>query len=310
MRIGIDLGGTNLAAALCREDGSIVAKAPVPTKIGDADGLRADMKMLAKRLCEENGVPYEQVTDIGIGVPGAFVKETCTCVFATNLNIRNVCFSEAFRPEFAALVHLDNDANCAALGEAKAGAGMGARNVIMVTLGTGVGGGIVINGELYTGTNNIAGEIGHMVVEVGGDLCNCGRRGCLERYCSASGMIRMAGEALDASEEESSLRAVREQNGKLTAKDICDARDGGDALADRVFQKYCDYLACGLTNLINILQPDCIALGGGVAGYGEKLLAPLRERVGGEQFKVGEQTTPIVLATLGNDAGLIGAALL
>lgn len=310
MRIGIDLGGTNLVVALCQENGTILEKASVPTKVGDPEGLKADMKMLAKRVCDRYGIAYGRVTRIGMGVPGSFVKETCTFVFATNMQMRDVCFADTFQPEFIAPVRLDNDANCAALGEAKRGAGMGAKNVVMVTLGTGVGGGIVIDGELYTGTNNIAGEIGHMVVEVGGDLCNCGRRGCLERYCSASGMIRMAGEALDQSEEASSLRALREENGKLTAKDICDARDAGDALADRVFEKYCDYLACGITNLINILQPDCIALGGGVAGYGEKLLEPLREKVGGEQFKVGEETTPIVLATLGNDAGLIGAALL
>ena len=149
-----------------------------------------------------------------------------------------------------------------------------------------------------------------MVIVVGGEQCNCGRRGCLERYCAATAMIRMANEALDGSAEESSLREVREQSGKLTAKDICDARDAGDALSDRIFDKYCDYLACGLANLINILQPDCIVIGGGVSGYGEKLLAPLREKTAAEHFKVGDKVTPIMAATLGNDAGLIGAAML
>lgn len=224
--------------------------------------------------------------------------------------MRNVCFSDTFKPDFDVPVYIDNDGNCAALGEALRGAGKGTRNVVMVTLGTGVGGGLVIDGKLYTGSNNIAGEIGHMVIVVGGEQCNCGRRGCLERYCAATAMIRMANEALDGSAEESSLREVREQSGKLTAKDICDARDAGDALSDRIFDKYCDYLACGLANLINILQPDCIVIGGGVSGYGEKLLAPLREKTAAEHFKVGDKVTPIMAATLGNDAGLIGAAML
>ena len=310
MKIGIDLGGTNLVAALCKENGEIVSKLSVPTKVGDPEGVKADMKMLAKKVCDNRGSSYKHVTSIGLGVPGSFIKETCTFEFATNLQMRNVCFAEAFKPEFDVPVYIDNDGNCAALGEALRGAGTGARNVVMVTLGTGVGGGLVIDGKLYTGSNNIAGEIGHMVIVAGGDQCNCGRRGCMERYCSATAMIRMANEAMDGSADESSLRAVREQSGKITAKDVCDARDAGDALAERVFDKYCDYLACGLANLINILQPDCIVLGGGVSGYGEKLAAPVREKVGAEQFKVGDKMTPVHIATLGNDAGLIGAAML
>lgn len=310
MKIGIDLGGTNLVVALCRENGEILTKLSVPTKVGDPDGIKADMKMLAKKVCDARGTSYKHVTSIGMGVPGSFVKETCTFEFATNLQMRDVCFADTFKPEFDVPVYIDNDGNCAALGEAQLGAGRGARNVVMVTLGTGVGGGLVIDGQLYTGTNNIAGEIGHMVIVAGGEQCNCGRRGCMERYCAATALIRMANEALDGSEEESSLRAVREANGKLTAKDVCDARDGGDALADRVFGVYCDYLSCGLVNMINILQPDCIVLGGGVSGYGEKLLEPLREKTAAEQFKVGDKATPILIATLGNDAGLIGAAIL
>ncbi len=310
MKIGIDLGGTNLVVALCQENGEIVNKLSVPTKTGDPDGLKADMKQLAKKVCDGRGISYKHVTSIGLGVPGSFVKETCTFEFATNLQMRDVCFADTFKPEFNVPVYIDNDGNCAALGEALRGAGKGAQNVVMVTLGTGVGGGLVIDGKLYTGTNNIAGEVGHMVIVAGGEQCNCGRRGCLERYCAATAMIRMANEAMDGTAEESSLRELREANGKISAKDICDARDAGDALSNRIFDKYCDYLACGLANLINILQPDCIVLGGGVSGYGDKLLTPVREKTSAEQFKVGDKTTPIVIATLGNDAGLIGAALL
>ncbi len=310
MKIGIDLGGTNLVVALCQESGEIVTKLSVPTKVGDPEGVKADMKALAKKVCDNRGTSYKHVTSIGLGVPGSIVKETCTFEFATNLQMKNVCFVDAFKPEFDVPVYIDNDGNCAALGEAAQGAGRGAQNVVMVTLGTGVGGGLVIGGKLYTGSNNIAGEIGHMVIVKDGEQCNCGRRGCLERYCAATAMIRMATEAINGTAEESSLRDTQEKQGKITAKDICDARDAGDALADRIFDKYCDYLACGLASLINILQPDCIVLGGGVSGYGEKLLIPVKEKTAAEQFKVGDKTTPIVIATLGNDAGLIGAALL
>lgn len=310
MKIGIDLGGTNLVVALCQDSGEIVAKQTVPTRIGDPDGLKADMKMLAKKVCDSRGISYKHVTSIGLGVPGSFVKETCTFEFATNLQMSNVCFADTFKPEFDVPVYLDNDANCAALGEALRGAGRGMRNVVMITLGTGVGGGIVIDGKLYTGTNNIAGEIGHMVIVAGGEQCNCGRRGCLERYCSANALVHLVEQAMDSGTQESSLRALRDAKGKLNGKDVCDARDAGDALADKAFDQYCGYLACGLANLINILQPDCIVVGGGVSGYGEKLLAPVREKVSGEQFKVGDKTTPIMIATLGNDAGLIGAAML
>ena len=164
MRIGIDLGGTTVKAALCTEDGTLLCKDSLPTRTGNAAGLKADMKTLALSLCRAHGCAAEDVTAIGIGVPGSFDKKTCTLRFGTNLGLNNVSFADAFLPEFGCPVHLDNDANCAALGEATAGAAKGTRNMLMVTLGTGVGGGIIINGQLYTGCNGIAGEIGHMVI--------------------------------------------------------------------------------------------------------------------------------------------------
>ena len=311
MRIGIDLGGTNTVAGLCTTDGKLIDKVSAPTPVGDPAGLCAVMRQLSLALCTQNQVLYSDIESIGIGLPGIFVKKTCTLTFGTNLNMRNVCFADAFKPAFECKVEIDNDANCAALGEFAGGAGAGTRNLVMVTLGTGVGGGIVLGGRLFTGKDDIAGEIGHMVIVPNGFACNCGRKGCLETYASATGMIRLATNALGESAEESVLRARIEANGgKLTAKMVCDACDDGDALAQRVFDDYCDYLACGLTNLVNLLQPDAIVVGGGVAGYGEKLLVPLRERVHRDQFKIGAEGTAIVQATLGNDAGIIGAALL
>ncbi len=310
MRIGIDLGGTNTVVCLCKEDGSLLDKTRLPTRTGQPAQMQADMKQMALSLCQKQGVNPNEVTQIGIGVPGSFDKQTATLTFGTNLGMNNVCFAHAFQPEFRCPVRMDNDANCAALGETIAGAGRGCRHTVMVTLGTGVGGGIVIDGKLYTGCNDVAGEIGHMVIVAGGRPCNCGRRGCLESYASATGLIHLAEDALEG-RTDSLLCTMRDQNGgKLTAKMVCDARDQGDPVASQVFEQYCMYLGCGLVSFVNILQPDRIILGGGVAGYGEKLLAPLREIIARESFKGVHKNTELVQALLGNDAGLIGAAML
>ena len=306
MRIGIDLGGTTVKAALCAPDGTLLHKQSAPTPTGDAAGLCAAMKQLALGLCAAQGAAPEQITSIGIGVPGSFDKATCTLKFGTNLGMNNVCFADAFRPDFGCTVQLDNDANCAALGEVTAGAAKGAKNMVMVTLGTGVGGGIIIGGKLYTGCNGIAGEVGHMVVRQGGERCGCGREGCLEAYASAASFVKFAERALAAG-RGSLLQA---HAGHLNAKMICDAVDAGDALACELFDEYCLNLSCGLANFINIFQPEAIVLGGGLAGYGEKLLAPLRRLTLPQTFRSDGRNTEIVCASLGNDAGLIGAAML
>lgn len=306
MRIGIDLGGTTVKAALCTEDGTLLCKDSLPTRTGNAAGLKTDMKTLALSLCRAHSCAVEDVTAIGIGVPGSFDKKTCTLRFGTNLGLNNVSFADAFLPEFVCPVHLDNDANCAALGEATAGAAKGTRNMLMVTLGTGVGGGIIINGQLYTGCNGIAGEIGHMVIRKDGEPCNCGRRGCLEAYCSAASLVRFAERALE--DGRKSVLAVHK--GQLNAKQICDAVDTGDALAQELFDEYCGNLANGLASFVNLFQPESIVLGGGLAGYGEKLLEPLRMLTFPQTFRGEDRNTEIVCASLGNDAGLVGAAML
>ncbi len=306
MRIGIDLGGTTVKAALCTEDGTLLRKDSLPTRTGDADGVRADMKTLALALCEAHGCAVGEISAIGIGVPGSFDKKTCTLRFGTNLGLNNVGFADAFGPEFTCPVHLDNDANCAALGEATAGAAKGVRNMLMVTIGTGVGGGIIIDGKLYTGCNGIGGEVGHMVIRQDGEPCNCGRRGCLEAYCSAASFVRFTEHALDSGRK--SILSVHK--GQLNAKMICDAVDAGDSLAKELFHEYCVNLSNGLASFINLFQPEYIVLGGGLAGYGDKLLEPLRRLTFPQTFRSETRNTEIVIASLGNDAGLIGAAML
>lgn len=182
--------------------------------------------------------------------------------------------------------------------------------MVMLTLGTGIGGGIIIEGKLYAGENHIAGEVGHMVICFEGLPCNCGKQGCFEAYASAKGLVEMAEQAM-ATDPLTQMRRLRDENGgKITAKLVCDARDAGDPLADRVFERYLDYLACGVNNLIAILQPKTLVLGGGLSGYGEKLLRPLVARVELNLMKSSCQQTKLALASLGNDAGIIGAAML
>lgn len=305
MRIGIDLGGTSVKAALCADDGAILIKQSVPTRTGDPDGLREDMKQLALALCEAGGVQPDEVESIGIGVPGTYDKVSCTLKVGTNLGMNDVCFSQAF-PAGVCLRGADGQ-RCELRGSRRGDRRRGEeyQKYAHGTLGTGVGGGIVIDGKLYTGCNNMAGEIGHIVIRKGGEPCGCGRRGCLEAYASASSLVKFAHRAMDAGRESS----LRENGPDLNAKHICDAVDAGDALACELFEEYCDNLACGLASLINIFQPECIVLGGGLAGYGEKLLRPLRERIERETFR-GDRNTVLTAASLGNDAGLVGAAML
>ncbi len=306
MRIGIDLGGTTIKAALCGEGGIILRKANCDTPIGDENKLKEAMRGLANKLCTEHEIKHKEISSIGIGVPGSMDEKNCRLLFGTNLGVNNVYFGNAFEPDFTCPVKLGNDANCAALGEATLGSARGVRNMIMITLGTGVGGGIVINGNLYTGCNGIAGELGHIVIHKDGEPCNCGRRGCLEAYTSVTSLIKFVERALNGGRESS----LQEHKGNLNGKIICDAVDAGDMLAKEIFDEYCVNLACGLSNFINIFQPDCIVLGGGLAGYGEKLLEPLCHIVEKDTFRYDGNNTKIVCASLGNDAGLIGAAML
>ena len=306
MRIGIDLGGTTVKAALCTEDGTLLCKDSLPTRTGNAAGLKADMKTLALSLCRVHSCAVEDVTAIGIGVPGSFDKKTCTLRFGTNLGLNNVSFADAFLPEFGCPVHLDNDANCAALGEATAGAAKGTRNMLMVTLGTGVGGGIIIGGRIYDGMRGAGAELGHTLLVMDGEPCTCGRRGCWEAYSSATALIRQACQAA-ARHPDSLLARLADVNGKT----VFDAADRGDETARAVVDRYCDYLGAGLVNIVNALAPEVILIGGGISRQGERLLAPVRRYVERNCFGGKEGAVPVIApAKLGNEAGIIGAAAL
>ena len=306
--IGIDVGGTNLKAGLVREDGQILAVERTPLAFENPEQFARTLAQLGQSVLHQAGIPASDVVSAGIGIPGAVAGGDI--LYTCNIPLRDVPLSRLFRQHLDVPVLLENDANCAAVGEWLCGAGRGTQQFIVVTLGTGVGGGLILNGKLYSGSGMV-GEVGHMVIQHGGAPCNCGRRGCWEAYASATGLIRMTREAMEA-HPESLLHTVAAQSGCVEGRTAFDAAVQGDETALALCRDYVSYLAAGVTNLINILQPEAVAIGGGVAAAPDGLLlTPLREIVGRECYPRHTGQIPrIVRAELGNDAGIIGAALL
>ena len=306
--IGVDVGGTNLKAGLVREDGQILAVERTPLAFENPEQFARTLAQLGQSVLHQAGIPASDVVSAGIGIPGAVAGGDI--LYTCNIPLRDVPLSRLFRQHLDVPVLLENDANCAAVGEWLCGAGRGTQQFIVVTLGTGVGGGLILNGKLYSGSGMV-GEVGHMVIQHGGAPCNCGRRGCWEAYASATGLIRMTREAMEA-HPESLLHTVAAQSGCVEGRTAFDAAVQGDETALALCRDYVSYLAAGVTNLINILQPEAVAIGGGVAAAPDGLLlTPLREIVERECYPRHTGQIPrIVRAELGNDAGIIGAALL
>ena len=314
-RIGIDLGGTNIAVGLVNENYEIVVKRSTPTKAQrPADEIAADMAALCVKVCEEKGITVADVENIGIATPGVANSETGAVEYACNLPFRRYPLA----PKIAQIlgvsadkVKLANDANAAAWGEAVAGAAKGSTNSVMITLGTGVGGGIIVDNKIYTGFNFAGAELGHIVIEIDGVPCGCGRRGCWEAYSSATALIRMTNEKIAEYEKEGKYTSMSSVE-RVSGRTACEAMRAGDKAGKEVYDKYIKYLASGLGNIINIFQPEIISLGGGVSNEGQSLIDDLLPLVRKEQYGEGivEKLTDLRIAKLGNDAGIIGAALL
>lgn len=312
--LGIDLGGTNIAVGLVDENLSIVKKTSTPTlATRPTDEIVKDMADLCQKLCEECGIALSDVAACGIASPGTVNSETGVVEFSNNIPMRDYPMAEKLA-EFLGFdkIFMDNDANAAALGETLAGAAKGASSAVMVTLGTGVGGGIVIDGKIYSGFNHAGAELGHIVIEKGGKPCTCGRKGCWEAYSSATGLIKMTREKLETTKDTVMWEMIENDLDKISGRTAFNAMKlNGDKAGKEVCDEYISYLACGLANIINIFQPEIICIGGGVCNEGDPLFVPLREQVAVENFaRNSEKQTKIVKAALGNDAGIIGAAVL
>ena len=315
-RIGVDLGGTNIAAGIVDKNYNIIRKDSVPTEAQrGADAIIADISALCLKICADEGIKISDVEAIGIASPGIANHTDGNVEYANNLPFHHtpICkmVSEATGVKE---VHVENDANAAAWGEAVAGAAKGTDNSVMITLGTGVGGGIIIDGKVYSGFNYAGAELGHIVIEYNGRQCSCGRRGCWEAYSSATGLINMTKEKLaecEAKGEKTVMTELVQKKGRVTGRTAFDAMRIGDKAAKEVVDMYLGYLACGLTNIINIFQPKIISIGGGISGEGQSLIDAIEPIIRSEQYgsKVVE-LTELKIAQLGNDAGIIGAAFL
>lgn len=309
--IGIDLGGTNIVAAVVDEKYNIIAKAKTPTAVPrSAELIFDDIAKVCKEAVEKAGLTMNDISSVGLGTPGT-VNSDGVIEFANNLNFDNVPAKDMIIERLGDKpVYVANDANCAALGEAYAGCGNGAKNFIAVTLGTGVGSGVIIDGKIVTGVNNAGGECGHMVIVVDGEACTCGRHGCWEAYASATALINQTKKAMEQY-PDSVMHQLAKEEGKVSGKTSFDAMRRGDIAGIKVVDQYIKYVACGIINLVNALQPEIICVGGGICNEGETLLRPLRRYIEAERYSVYSKIqTKILKAELGNDAGIIGAAIL
>ncbi len=314
--VGVDLGGTNIAAGIVNESKKIIAKGSVPTYSSREGSLIIkDMAALVERLLKDAKIPLDEVAYVGIASPGHVNDKTGVVERAYNLPFNNFPIAEIFRrflPVKKVLVA--NDANAAALGEAICGAARGSTTSVMVTLGTGVGGGIIIDGKIHSGHNGAAGELGHIVIKYQGRPCTCGRRGCWEAYSSATALSAVTKERViecDIKGIPTLMVDEYKSAGKVTARTAFAAMKKGDKVAADIVDYYISHLACGITNLINVFQPEIICIGGGICNERDHLLKPLCEMISSEQYtRYDPKKTKIVIAELGNDAGILGAACL
>ena len=311
MYIGVDIGGTNLTAGLVSRGGDILFQKSCPTlPLRGWDAVIQDITNLIRDVSDhvQDG---EEITGIGIGVPGVADKKTGNVINCVNLGWANVPLGKTLEREFNKPVYIDNDASVAALAEFENGALKGTQNSILVTLGTGIGGGFIINGKLYGGTNNIGSEIGHMVIGEGFYNCNCGKNGCFETFSSATALIKYTRKLMEETNENTAIRECIGHNyDKLDAKTIFNCAKAGDKLALSSVNRFVDYLIIGITNLINLLDPEIIALGGGVSKAGDYLLELINNRIHEKILFKDMPYSKIVIAEHGNDAGIIGSAML
>ena len=310
-RIGIDLGGTNIVAGVVDDEFRIVATAKCKTRIPrPAEEIVVDMARMAKEAVQNAGLTMADIAYVGVGSPGTCNADTGIVEYSNNLQVEKLPLRDMLGGMLDKAVYIENDANAAALGEALAGAAKGAQSCVCITLGTGVGGGIIIDGKIYGGFNFAGAELGHTVIMVDGELCTCGRFGCWEAYASATALINQTRRAM-VNHPDSAMWSIAEDLDKVNGRTAFDGMRAGDAVAAQVVDTYIKYIATGLINVINIFQPEVLCIGGGICKEGDTLLKPLAAHIERERYsKYSSHQTRLCVATLGNDAGIIGAAFL
>ena len=308
MYIGIDLGGTNIAAGVVDENGRIICKGSVPTmKERHYSEIIRDMAELAKKLISDAGYGIDDIEAVGIGCPGTVDNSRGMVVYSNNIKMDHVPLADEFRKYIDAPINIENDANAAAYGEYIAN-GNGAESYIFMTLGTGVGGGIIINGKIYRGFNCAGAEIGHSSIVFGGKTCTCGKKGCLECYASVTALIEQTEEKMKEC-PDSIMHEWLKEHGKVSGRTAFECAKAGDKAAQEVKAQYIRYVAEGVSNMINIFQPEMFVIGGGISKEGDELLVPIKEFVYENDYNKYMPKTEIKIAELFNDAGIVGAAM-
>jgi glucokinase len=311
--VGVDLGGTTTKIAFINLTGEILHKWEIPTdNANEGQNITSNIANAINQKLADLNEQKSKLIGIGMGAPGPMDYETGVVLNVVNLGWKdNFPLQESLHSLTALPVVIENDANCAALGEMWNGAGKGAKDLVCVTLGTGVGGGVIANGDIVRGINGAAGEIGHITsIPFGGAPCNCGKSGCLETIASATGIVRLAKNELSKADAKGQLAAILSENGKITAKDVFDSARNGDELAKKIVDEVAFHLGFVLANIANTLNPETIVLGGGVSRAGDLLLDAVKVNFSMFAFSAVRDSTTLSLATLGNDAGAIGAAWL
>lgn len=306
--IGIDVGGTGLKAGVVDEQGKIIAKASCPTGVERGhEAVIADMAKLALEALSKSGKTIDDVKSVGVGIPGIQDPARQIVPFCTNLFWHEVPLVQLMQKVIDKPIFVGNDATVAGLAESVAGVSAGVKNSVFLTIGTGVGGGIVLDGKVNDGVHGVGSELGHMIICVDGEMCTCGNKGCWERYASATALINMGKKAAEAHPES---LIGKDGIDAITAKTVIDAAKAGDSAALEVYDKYIYYVCAGLVTIINFIDPEMIVIGGGVSAAGDFLLNAIREKLPSMVFYKAMPYASVELATLGNDAGIIGAAML
>ena len=310
-RIGIDFGGTSIVAGLVDDSLRIADKVSVRTNVPRSiESMADDMSAMARELLARNGLRQADVASVGVGVPGTANKENGHIEDANNLGFDDVPFVSVLEERLGLPVRFGNDANAAAWGEYRV-SGCREDSFVMMTIGTGIGGGVILNGKLWAGINGAAAEFGHMTIRYDGVPCNCGRHGCFEAYGSATALINQARARMQTDETTLLWKLCGGDPARLEAKTVFDGAKEGDGACLELLDTYTTYLAEGTSNLINLFQPAYLCIGGGVSRAGDALLLPLREKAAKLIYSQNaKRNTQIILARLDNDAGIIGAALL
>ena len=312
-RIGLDIGGTSIKIGVVAEDNRIIVQSAIPTRTDLPFEAQVDQMVscISELLNPERdpALSLEQVTSIGAGIPG-LANDDGVVINCTNMGWVNAPLRKEFQKRIDKPFFVDNDANVAALAESVAGVSAGSSSSVFITLGTGIGAGIILNGKIWKGFHGIGSELGHMILEIDGVPCSCGNRGCVERYCSATAMIRMAREMAASHPESLILSLAGHDPQKISAKTVFDAVREGDSVAEKIFRRYVSYLSQTIANVVNFLDPEIIILGGGVSKAGALLLDAVRSEFPQYVLYKTQPMPSVVIATLGADAGIIGASML